>query len=47
MKIYFLSLILILSFNSVFAQVDVSALNKPIELINKASINYEKERRSL
>jgi len=41
MKNYLLSLILILSFNSVFAQVDLSALNKPIELINKASLNFE------
>jgi tetratricopeptide (TPR) repeat protein len=42
MKPYILSLLFLLTINSLSAQVDLSSLNNPIELINKASINYEK-----
>ena len=35
------TLLFLLTFNFGFAQVDLSALNKPIDLINKASINFD------
>jgi len=41
MRTYFLSLVFILTFNFVFAQVNVDALNKPIELINSASLDIK------
>lgn len=41
MKKTIFSLLFLLAFNFVFAQVDLSVLNKPIELINKASDHFD------
>lgn len=43
MRTYFLSLIFILTFNSVFAQVDLNNYNKAVSLINTASAEIKLE----